>query len=210
MAHKTLKFKIAGVSPLITHNGQLADPLNEFSRAIKRISSKRPKTDADHEEIARLEWYGSLYLDGGKPCLPGHVLEAALANAAKASKRGKLAQAGVICPSNYPIHYKGEADIDTLWAGGKHKFVAIVRVGNARVVRTRPMFEDWSCEFDVIYDPDVVNDRDVREFVKIAGDKGLCEWRPKYGRYEVVSEGVRSSNGTAAGEPLADMAVLQR
>ena len=188
MSYKTLKFKIAGVSPLLMHNGQLSDPSNDWSKAIKRISGKRAKTDADFEEMSRLEWYGSLYTDGGAPCIPGFVLEAAITSAARKSKRGKQAQAGIICPGNYPLHYKGEAPLDELWGAANHRLKIPVRVGQARVIRTRPKFDEWSAEIEIMYDPQQLNEQDVREILAICGEGiGLGDWRPKFGRFEVVT-----------------------
>jgi len=42
------------------HNGQLADPMNRFTKAIKEITGKRKKSDSDHMEISHLEFLGSL------------------------------------------------------------------------------------------------------------------------------------------------------
>ena len=39
-----MKFKIEGISPLLMHNEQLADPLNAFAQQVAEISSKRKKT----------------------------------------------------------------------------------------------------------------------------------------------------------------------
>lgn len=187
MTYKSLKFKIAGVSPLLMHNGRLADPLNEFSQAIKKISGKRSKTDADHMELARLEWYGGLYLSDGLPCIPGEVLEATIISAARKSKRGKQAQSGVVCPGNFKLVYSGPTDLEQLWADPIFRLAVCVRVGNARIVRTRPIFSEWSSEVEVMFDDQVLNEREVRDTLKIAGDSvGLMEWRPKFGRFEVV------------------------
>src|SRR5919197_2014309 len=115
MAYQSLRFRLIIAAPLLCHNGQLADPLNDIARQMKKISGKRNKTDTDLEELARLEWYGSLYLDEGKkPCLPGEVLEAAFVQGAKRQKRGKQAQAGIICPSNYPLEYDGPSTLEEL------------------------------------------------------------------------------------------------
>jgi len=48
---------------LIMHNGQTADPLNPFSKAMKEISSKRKKTDTDYEAMANIEYRAGLYLN---------------------------------------------------------------------------------------------------------------------------------------------------
>ncbi len=43
-----------------------------------REQALEPKTEADHAEMARLEWYGSLYLQDSKPRIPGEMKEAAI------------------------------------------------------------------------------------------------------------------------------------
>jgi hypothetical protein len=184
--YKSLKFKITGVAPLICHNGQTADPLNRFAKAMKRISEKKPKTEADYEELAKIEWTAGLYAKDGIPVIPGTVLEAALAVGARRTKKGKAVQAGVVCPSDYPIIYTGPAGLDALWADENFRLTVGVRVQRNRVMRTRPIFRDWACEFDVRYDPAQLNESDVKEIVKRTGDEiGLCDWRPKFGRFTV-------------------------
>src|SRR5688572_28760874 len=107
MNYETSKFRIRGVVPLVMHNGQLADPLNSYTKELKKVSGKRSKTEADHEQMGKLEWYGSLYLHNGAPCLPGEVIEAAFIEAAKKGKRGPQAKAGVISDGFWPIEYDG-------------------------------------------------------------------------------------------------------
>ena len=51
-----VKYHLEGASPLLMHNGALADPLNFWAKKMKEITAKQKKTDADHEEIGRLEW----------------------------------------------------------------------------------------------------------------------------------------------------------
>lgn len=65
--YQSLSFQITGVSPLLMHNGRLADPLDPLVKDIKKLSCKRPKTEADLERITKLEFLGSLYLHGGAP-----------------------------------------------------------------------------------------------------------------------------------------------
>ncbi len=68
---KDLKLKFTSVSPLVMHNGELANPFNEFTQKIKKISSKRGKTEADMKEMARLEFHGGLYTTNGFVIIPG-------------------------------------------------------------------------------------------------------------------------------------------
>lgn len=187
--HKEIDVTIKGVAPLIMHNGQLADPLNEHARAMKAISGKRKKTDEDHEELARLEWMGSLYLDDDlEPCIPGELIEALIVEGSKKHRSSPQAKSGVICDGNWPLQYEGPRDPAAMWESGKFKKVAGVRVQKNRVMRCRPLFRSWSLDFTVSYAPDVLNKETVREFVETAGRLvGLCDWRPKHGRFSVES-----------------------
>ena len=186
MAYKTLNFKITGVAPLLMHNGQLANPLHDVAKQIKKITSKTNMTDADHEEKARLEWHGSLYLHEGKPCLPGEVLEAAFVAAARRQKMGKQAQAGIFCPDNYPLDYDGPQSLEKLWADPDHRLTVAARVKQNRPMRTRPIFRDWSCKIEVQFDDSLLNEEDVKRIVRVTGETvGIGDWRPKFGRFKV-------------------------
>lgn len=187
MAHKVLNFKIRSESPLLMHSGQMADPLNEFSKRLKAITGKRDKTEADFEEMSRLEWYGSLYLENEKPCIPGFVLEAAFINAARRNKRGKQAQAGILCPDNYILHFPEEKNtLEEMRLNGC-RLVARARIGQASVMRTRPKFDNWTADIEVRYDPLMLNEQAIKDIVRIAGEEiGLMDWRPKFGRFSVV------------------------
>jgi len=184
-----LNFQIVGVAPLLMHNGRLADPLDNIVRQIKEVSGKRHKTDADHEEMARLEWLGSLYLHDGEPCIPSDVLEAALigrGSAARKQKMGKQAAAGLMVFDNAPLEYEGPRDPHEMWKMEEFRFRCRVKIGQASVMRTRHIFKDWAANVTVMYNPDVINSDDVKLWMDIAGaEVGLMDWRPKYGRFEV-------------------------
>ena len=183
-----LTFHITGESPLLMHNGQLADPLNKWTRALKEVSSKRAKTDADYEEMARLEYMGGLYINGDGPCIPGEVMEGALngkGGAARKHKMGKQAAAGLYC-ADANLEYDGPRDPKELWESGEFVLRNGVKVGTARVMRTRPMFKEWAATVTVYFDPHQLNEAQVVQFMEIAGTEvGLMDWRPKFGRFTV-------------------------
>lgn len=185
-----LTFKIRGVAPLLMHNGQLADPGNQWARAMKEISSKRAKTTADYEEMARLEWFGSLYLHEGEPCIPGYVLEATLigrGGAARKQKMGKQAAAGLYVTDNFLLEYDGPHDPEELWKLEEFRYQVLVRVQTSRVLRTRPIFHKWAATVSFEVEPDLVNVADAKLWMAIAGrESGLMDWRPKFGRFEVI------------------------
>jgi hypothetical protein len=183
--YKALKVKLVGITALLLHNGQLSDPLNEYARALKKVSGKRKKTDEDIEEMARIEFLGGLYLDkNGEPCLPGEVLEAVIRDGAKRIKAGKDVQAAVICDGNFALVYKGPRKPDEMWKDKRFVSRARVKVGQAAVMRTRPLFaEGWSANVVVQYDEDLIDRDTVVEAIKHAQSKGICDWRPKFGRF---------------------------
>ena len=177
--------KITGLTPLIVHNGQLADPLNKFSKAMKAVTGKRKKVDADYEELARLEFLGGLYLRESRPCMPGQDLEAMMISAAKKQRKGGDFKSGMIIEESPFIEYDGPTNPDELWADERFRIVAGVKVSQSRVMRTRPQFPEWSLQFTVTYIEELLNKRDITEVATIAGWQiGLCEWRPKFGRFK--------------------------
>ena len=186
--YEPVEIEIQGVAPLLMHNGQLADPLNKWTVELKKFTGKRKKTDADYREMARIEWYGGIYVHEGKVCIPGELIESTLVAAAKKNKKGKLFTAGVLCDGHWPLIYEGPKDIDKLWKDEKFRDARLVKVQMARIVRTRPRFDQWSLKFIVHFLPSVLNKSDIEEAIVIAGQIiGLADHRPKFGRFEVVS-----------------------
>lgn len=168
------------------HNGRLSDPLDDFSKALKKITGKRSKTEDDLEEMARLEFLGSLYLSGGEPCLPGFCLEAGLAEAAKKTRQRKAAQASIFVPEDAKIIYKGPKDPDKLWKDKDFRIRASARVMNSRIIRTRPIFKEWQVDVSVSFDEGTFNPEDIESLLKVLGESvGLLDWRPKFGRFTV-------------------------
>ena len=188
---KKLKFRLIGVVPLLMHNGQTADPLNFYSKAIKKISSKRVKTDADFEQMAELEYKAGLYLDKNKhPCIPGEVLEAAICGrggAARKEKAGKQAAASVFVDGVFQLEYDGPKDSDEMFQSDDMKHVTAVRIQSNKVIRTRPMIPaGWIAECELSYNEKLVNEAEVIRWLQVAGEEvGLMDWRPKYGRFSV-------------------------
>jgi hypothetical protein len=188
MTYKTVQFQIEGVAPLLMHNGQLADPMNKFAKALKKVSSKKKKTDEDYEELARHEFMGGLYVnEEGHPVIPGEVLEATISSGAKNTKKGKVAKSAIIVDGNFPVIYEGPKTAEKLFEDDNFRHVCGVKVGQARVMRTRPKFNKWAVKFTVHYLPDVLDEREIATFVEDAGRiYGLCDGRPRFGRFNVV------------------------
>ena len=188
MALQQLTVKIRGVSPLLMHNGQTADPLNKFSKQLKAVSGKRKKTDEDYAEMSRIEWHAGLYVnEGGNAIIPSTLIEASILDGAKKSKLGKAFKSAVFVNDDAILDYGRKGKVADLWGDDNYRDVRGVRVGQSRVMRTRPIFRQWGCEFSVLFDDEQVNQSDVERAIVDAGSKsGIGDFRPKFGRFEVV------------------------
>lgn len=193
MSLKKLKFRLEGDAPMMMHNGQLVDPLNKYTKLIKELTAKRTKTDADHLALSHLEFKGGLYLNEARTqvVIPGDVIESMLKEAAKSQKLGKVFTSAVFCEGEFPLEYNGTKnckDVDEkLWDTGAFHNTRPVRIGQVKIMRTRPIFKEWSVTVTVHYDDSKVNEAQVVDIMKHAGAyKGIGDYIPKYGRF--VSE----------------------
>lgn len=184
---KKLRVKLTGVSALLLHNGRLANPLDKFARQLKALSGKRKKQDEDYEAMAKVEFLAGLYLNQkGEYILPGHNLEAVMLEGARRDKNGRQVQGGAFIDCDPVLKFDGSSKSpDELWDGAEHALNVSVRINKARVMRTRPVVPTgWSTEFDVTYDPGVVSEEQIVRSFEVAGkERGIGDWRPKYGRF---------------------------
>lgn len=191
-----------GGSPLIVHNERLADPLDDFTIAIAGVSKKRNKTIADHETMAVLEFYGSLYtdppltLDGKGQLVNGNGTAAVvgmpawnvlrcLQDGATRHKRGRDVLRGVHPIDAFvAIKHDGPADVIDLWKDGSFSIRKSVGIQRSRTMRTRAMFASWSLEVPVEVDETVFDVSTLKVIWREAGIyAGLAEMRPVYGRF---------------------------
>lgn len=183
----TTKCRIEGVAPLLMHNVRALDPLNPYTKALAEITSKRDKTDADHEELRWREWAGGIYYaDDMGPYVPSEWIESTIRDGARTSRRGKDVVAGLYCPDErYAlIGAPRVKSLRELYDSPGYLDVRPVKVGMARVMRTRPRFNTWALEFSIVWDSSVLNEGTVKEAIQVAGlRKGLGDYRPKYGRF---------------------------
>jgi hypothetical protein len=186
MQAETIDLRLVGTKRLLMHNGRLADPLDLASKALAQITSKKMKTEADHVEISRVEWNGSLWLDQGRPCIPSEALMATFVAAAKLTKRAPQARAGLVVEENAVLEYDGPRDLDELWDDPSFRLRTGVRVHGSRTMRTRPRFDDWSVTFTAHFLPTLLDRNEVVRIYQTAGFvRGIGDWRPQNGTFEV-------------------------
>lgn len=187
MAWQTVTYRLTSDCPMLAHNGQTADPLNKWSKLMKQVSGKRKKTDADYEELAKLEFFAGLYMGKDGPIIPAANIDSMIVNAAKKLREGPTAKAGVFCLNDASMEYEGPRDPEAMWAAETFRHVAIVRVQTARVARTRPIFREWAANVQLNIEDSIVNVAQVDAWMNVAGTQiGLGDWRPQHGRFSAV------------------------
>lgn len=166
---------LTGVTGLVMHNIRLADPDDEYVRAIKELTAKkRNKTDADNAEIGKLEWFGGLYHDPEIGVyMPTWNVIRCMEQAAKITRQGTtLVRALAVMADRVPLEYDGPKDVASLWEKPEYRWRTMVGVQNQRVARVRPIFRRWSVKLEAELLDDVLNPDD---FVRIAQRAGLAE-----------------------------------
>jgi hypothetical protein len=178
-----------GTAPLLLHNVRLADPLNEWAKELKALSSKRAKTEEDHMAMARVEFLGGLYIRDDGPYLPSTMLHRVIQDGAKLSKNGKNIERGLIVLDDASLVYKGPRKAEAMFKDKSFVDRRVVSVGQQKVVRTRPCFHDWAVEFEVEVIEDLL-DLDILK--RVIDDAGRCtgvgDYRPRFGRFQAKVE----------------------
>lgn len=190
----TRKFHIvienADNTPMIAHNGQMANPLNKFAKELKQLSGLRNKTDEIHHQMAEIEFNASLYLDKkGNITWETRCVEANLVEGARKSKEGKLALAGAYLDPTLKFQFDGYQGVQERWDNPEECIIAVpVRVGQSKIVRTRPIFHAWNMEYNVTINDELVKPESLERWIIAGGTQvGLGDWRPRYGRFHIVS-----------------------
>lgn len=182
-----IKLKITGTRPLLMHADIFADPLNPLTKAHKELTSKRKKTDEDHEAIAKSEWRGGLYFDEVEgPYIPGVNLEASIVAGAKMAKLGSTVKKAVeVLDERCRLEYTGPRDVAGLWEARFYD-ARSVKVQTARLMRYRPMFRNWHFIAEIAFDETVINRNELLKAINDAGQLcGIGDYRPKFGRFSV-------------------------
>lgn len=188
-----ITLNLVGTAPLILHSNALVDTLSDRTKALKRISSKRTKTDEDEIAMRRIQFEAALYLDAeGGPYLPGPNIAKALLKAAQIRRNGPKVERGLLLVS--PINrleYDGPRDVSGLWNDQRFRFTVPVKVPprtGKTVMGCRPIFHEWSCTATALVNPAVLPLDELAEIARDAGEMvGVGDWRPWHGRFKATT-----------------------
>lgn len=190
---KNLKVTWKGTTPLIMHSCQCVNPLHPIARELKKYTSKKNKTEEDLIKISDLEWEsGAYWKDGLGLYMPAENVEATIKNGAKANKKGKDIEKYVSVTDLYiPFFYGENLTKEELITNYDYRDTRIMTVQRAKVLRTRPRFDQWSIIFNLMYDDTKIDIDTIVNAMEYAGSYvGLCDSRPKYGKFTTIIEEV--------------------
>lgn len=177
MAMTTIKVRtrLIGTTELMMHNVQLADPLNEYTQRIAKLTSKRKMTDEDRQEKAHQEFLGGLYTYKGRVVVPQTNLKRCFKEAAKVNRLGRNIDRALnyadpaAAAQGLPLAFPDERlTAEELWQIGKYRDTTIV-ASPGRVPRTRPRFPVWALTADWLVFPSLLNFEDLQSIVEFAG-----------------------------------------
>ena len=154
-------------------------------------TKKRRSEVEDPEEEAKKRLYRDPYT--GKICIPAINIEAMLRDAGRNYKmQGRRAtysayiKSGIrVEPEYIPLKVPND-DPEKAWKIDAR--IVSVQRKSSKVIRYRPRFDHWGLEFTIInYDPDILK-RDMVERILVDAGKwyGLCDYRPRFGLFEIV------------------------
>ena len=188
---KQLCITLKGITPLIMHSCQCVSALHPISIELKKYTSKKNKSEDDLLQISNLDFLGGLYWrDDVGVYVPAENIEATIINGAKSFRKGTDIQK--FCTVNdpwIPLNYGKKLTKEELMADYNYRDCRIMTVMRKKVTRTRPRFNRWELTFVLTYDSSRIDLETIKNAVEYAGAYvGLCDSRPKYGKFSVVIE----------------------
>ena len=187
---QTLRCRIFG-GRILMHADTTVDPLHPLTRKMKKLSSSRKKTDDTHEQMGDIEWRAGIYHDEKLgPYIPSANVLRCIQAGGTATKMGAAIKRSVFSlEDKIKLIYDGPSGLEKLAADPRFRDRRSVAVQRARVMRTRPVFHDWSLEFDLIFSPGKLDGTELAGILATAGAMiGLGDYRPTFGRFAVDHE----------------------
>lgn len=168
------------------HSCRGVNPLDPLVIELKKLTSKRNKTEEDLRRISDIEWDLSLYWDDDIGLyIPAECIEACVREAAKKQKKGKQIVCGFSCLDMMnPLDIGEKPTKEQMRSDFRFRDVRSMCVQRSRVMRTRGRFNMWKCSFLAAYDENILDLHTITDAIEYAGNYvGLLDSRPRYGRF---------------------------
>lgn len=165
-------------------NGQTVDPQNEFTQAFGKIDAMHhsKRTPALLKEADTYRWLGGVYADEqGHVVLPADNYTGSLIKAAKVHRLGPKAKSGIMVIDDARLDFK---DSDKKVEELEKDPTYTSRIPTSRgVIAHRPIFADWSAEFTVEFEDEVISPAEFQAVLDTAGFTGVGAWASRYGKF---------------------------
>jgi hypothetical protein len=200
---KTAKIEITGSMPMLMHadNIEWADRME----AWKNDPRNKKASKAGDDRTPPWRWIGFLNHDGKVVTIPSEYIMRCLMEGAAQVPTGKgqktfksQSQSGLLCTEfHWPLLVGGKPirtddinvliddeftfkdNADAVSKMGFSLFVKRAKIGNAKHIRVRPRFENWSCTGDITILDSQISKEILQSILDICGQyKGLGDWRP--------------------------------
>ena len=189
MAIKLIRTTVKGIQPLLFNNPQTVDPMNKFSKAKKKITSKRVKTDEDVAQLRDLEMESKIYFENGEVVIPTTWLTAAIHSIsfkkAKIAKKDSRSALFTVSPT-VPLRFNGMRKVKTIEdVVRNHDFrhTMNLKQGQVKITKVAPIFHEWEFSIDLEYDDEVYDEDVLSDLIKHATKYGgFGDFRPTFGR----------------------------
>lgn len=182
---KSIKFRIIGTMPLMLNNPRTVNPFDEYSKAMKEITAKRKKTDDDQEQLMKLKFLASLYVNNkGEYFIPSEHI--AMIAAAKEKKLGAKFVRSMQVVGDSILHFKDDKKTpEQLYELGIYTDVRAVGIMKAKVITARAIIPEWSFDTEIWYDESQLDESDIVSAVEIGGLRyGVGTYRKRFGRFK--------------------------
>ena len=189
---KTIHVKMNGVSPILMNNPQGVNPLHPLVIEKKMYTSlpSKKKTEEVYAIISDLEWLIGVYWEDNTGLyISNEMIMGTLVDGAKMNRNGSAVLKAVqVIDSIVPLNIGEVQNFDKMKTDIRFRDVRSVVVQRSRVTKTRPRFNTWRCEFDMIYDETVVDLATIALAFENAGKYcGVFDNRKHgYGRYTTI------------------------
>lgn len=187
---QSIKFKMTGVCPLMLNNPQTVNPMNDYAKQLKALTSKRSRTDDDQNEIMHIRFLASPYLNKKMQyIIPANMIFKSFEDGAKENRLGKKFEQSVFVLNDALLKFdENGCTPEELWENFADKYVDIRPVGikKSMVVTARMIIPEWSLESELLFDESQLNKSEIWLAMTNAGLRhGIGTYRQCYGRYKV-------------------------
>lgn len=220
---KHFRISLKGESALLHHfdNITWAETMSKWAEVPENRKVSVPGDDRS----PAWRWIGNLYINAGKVCIPSDNLMTMFREGGAKCPTGtgkgsykRQTQSGIIVDQiGWDLHgSKGPIEAKPILAlteeddfsahekvAEKLGFVLFVkraRIGNAKHIRVRPRFDEWSTSGTVTVTDETISQEILARILAAAGRYcGLCDWRPSspkspgpFGRFSAAVESVKA------------------